>query len=98
MESLNNRLILEVYVPKALETKVSNGFASINQATNLAGLRLLADFRLPDGRIAAAGSVAYIKEHSLMTNPLFKQAFSLASISQKFIIAPFELVEMMEIV
>jgi len=96
MESLNNRLILEVYVPKALETKVNNGFASIAQAANLAGLRLLADFRLPDGRIAPVGSIAYIKEHTLMTHAIFKQTFELAVIGQKFTIAPLELVEMLE--
>jgi hypothetical protein len=93
VQSLNNRLILAVYVPRALTTEIKNGFATMSQTIRLVGLEVLVDFHLPDGRKLSKGSVAFLKERTLMTQPQFKEVFESDEIGQKFIIAPIEHVE-----
>jgi hypothetical protein len=93
VQSLNNRLLLEVYVPRALTTETKNGFASMSQTIRLVGLKVLVDFYLPDGRKIPKGSAAFLKEKTLMTHAQLKEVFEADEIGQKFIVAPLELIE-----
>ena len=73
LRSMNNRLVLEVYKPGALVAKTNNGFASVSQAIQLKGLKVLVDAHLSDGTIIPAGSIAYVREKSLHTLPALKE-------------------------
>lgn len=91
--SINNRLILEQYVPRAIEAKVSNGYASVAQKVTLAGLKLLVPGRLQDGTVIPAGSTAFIKETVLHVQPWAKDSFEADGIPGRFIIADLNLVD-----
>lgn len=67
--SLNNRLVLEVYVKEGLKTKISGGIATPGQRDGVKGLKVLMDAYLSDGRYIPKGSTAYIREEVLHTHP-----------------------------
>jgi hypothetical protein len=91
--SLNNRIVLKVYVPGAIETKIKNGFAGVSQAIVVKGLEVLLDAKLSDGTTIEAGSIAFIREKSLFTLPQFKEIFESDAVGQPFVIANIEQVE-----
>ena len=56
--SMNNRLILEHYVPKSLESTRMGGIATPGQRNKLVGLKVLVDAHLGDGKVIPSGSLA----------------------------------------
>jgi hypothetical protein len=65
--SFNNRLIVEAYQKKGLQSSISNGFAFVEQKVSVKGLQVLMDAKLADGTYIQKGSTAYIKEELLHT-------------------------------
>ena len=86
--SLNNRLLIEVYKKGELRSKVTNGFATIDQKSTLKGLRVLVEGKLNDGTIIRRDSIAYIREEVLHT-----QAWAQKSLECEFIPQPFLIVD-----
>lgn len=86
--SLNGRFILESYKEdRALKATVQNGFAMVSQKVSLKGLRLLADVQNAQGQyIAYKGDIAYIREHSLQSQPWAKATFTSDNIEGEFMI------------
>jgi len=87
MNSINNKLILEVYkTDKSLKGEISNGFARISQKSTLKGLKVLVDARLSDGTIYKARAVAYIPEQILHTSQWATHALSCDGLEEPFIL------------
>ena len=92
--SLNNRLVLELYVTdKSLRSTVKSGMAFVSQKNNLVGLTVLMGATLADGREIVPGSKAYIKESTLHTAPWAKDALLCDTISDPFIIVDLTFVD-----
>lgn len=85
--SVNNRLILEAYVSdRSLRANVSNGFAKLDQKIAVKGLRVLIPATLSNGTHVPAGSMAYIREELLHTQPWATKNYECDTIKGKFII------------
>lgn len=88
--SLNNRFIVESYKEdRALKTTVSNGFAMVQQKGSIKGLKLLADATISVGlglEVIPKGSVVYIKEGALQSQPWAKASFTSDAIEGEFMI------------
>jgi hypothetical protein len=88
--SLNNRFILEPYKgDRALKSKNETGFAIVQQKVSIVGLRLLADvnvFTQGGAMTFLAGSLAYVKEELLFTQPWAQKVYESDAIEGKFII------------
>jgi hypothetical protein len=88
--SINNRFILEPYKgDRTLKANASTGFAIVQQKVSLVGLRLLADVDLcTQGfvQVYPKGSLAYIKEELLFTQPWAQKSYESDGIEGKFII------------
>lgn len=96
-ESLNNRFILETYkTDGSLRSEVNSGFAMIAQKNTLIGLKLLVDTRIVLEGFSTtyfAGSIAYIKEEYLHTQPWAKKKYKSDSVDEEFIIVNKDMVE-----
>jgi len=84
--SLNNRLLVEAYKKGELRSKVSNGFATIDQKSTLKGLRVLIEGRLTDGTIVRRDSIAYIREEVLHTQAWAQKPLECEFFKQPFLI------------
>jgi hypothetical protein len=89
--SLNNRFILEPYSgDRTLKSKNEVGFALVQQKTSIVGLRLLMDAVVFSGTQCGVpyskGSLAYIKEELLFTQPWASKVYESDAIEGKFII------------
>jgi hypothetical protein len=84
--SINNRLILETYVKKALEARREGGIATPGQRDGLKGLKVLVDAYLSDGRHIPKGSVAYIREEELHSHAWASKPYTCDTIESKFIL------------
>lgn len=91
--SFNNRLILEIYKKSELRSKISNGFASIDQKTTLKGLKVLVETKLNDGTLIRKNSLAYIKEELLHTQVWAQKPLECEAIGQSFIIVDISFVD-----
>lgn len=67
--SLNNRLILEQYVKEGLKSERIHGIATPGQRDGLKGLKVLMGTKLSNGEVIHGGSIAYIREETLFTQP-----------------------------
>lgn len=94
--SLNNRLLLEEYVKKGLESKVVGGIATPGQRDGIKKLKILAGTRLADGRDIPAGSYAYLREEALHTQAWSSKLFTCEGITGKFILVDLQWVEFIE--
>lgn len=82
MKSTNGNLILKPYEGvRKLEAKVSSGFATVKQKTNLIGLELLVD-----SEDYYKGTILYFLEETLYHRPWSKKVFECSEIEGKFII------------
>lgn len=86
--SLNGRFILESYKEdRALKSTVQNGFAMVQQKVSVKGLKVLADVQNASGQfIAYKGDIAYVREHSLQSQPWAKATFTSDAIEGEFMI------------
>lgn len=95
--SLNNRFILEPYKgDRALKSKNETGFAIVQQKVSVVGLRLLTDVNIftQGGAVTfLAGSIAYVKEELLFTQPWAQKVYESDAIEGKFIIVDSTYVE-----
>jgi hypothetical protein len=106
--SINNKFIVEPYVSdRAIKTTTGGGFALIQQKVAVKGLRLLVDAKLAgfntslsvgdisktDPEIVLAGSIIYIREEFLHSQPWAKQLMECDAIEGKFIIVDRQYVE-----
>ena len=91
--SLNNRLIVEKYVKGEIRAKERNGFALIDQKTQVKGLKILADAILNNNVLIRKGSTAYIKEEALHTAAWAQKALESDAISVPFLIVDLSQVE-----
>lgn len=98
--TVNNRLIVEAYKSdKALRSKVSNGFATIDQKGVLKGLRLLVDAKVVRGdtvEIVYAGDTIYIREETLHNAAWAKAFLEAPGIEGQFILVDLANVEMID--
>lgn len=94
--SLNNRLIVEVYKKTELRSKVTNGFATIDQKSTLKGLRVLVEGKLNDGTIVRRDSIAYIREESLHTQAWAQKSLECELFKQPFLIVDANFVEFID--
>lgn len=88
--SLNETLIVEKYkLGQGLKpTGEDKGFAFIKQKVDIVGLKLLVEARL-DGTYLPTGSMIYIEEDKLSTQPWAKSVRkSVALEEQEFILVP----------
>jgi len=85
--SHNGKLILEAYEQTGLKTQIKSGWATVSQKNELVGLKVLVNALLPDGIEIVAGSLAYIKEESLSTQPWAKARYKTKDSLGEFIIA-----------
>jgi hypothetical protein len=95
--SLNNRLVLEVYVKEGLKAKVSGGIATPGQRDGVKGLRVLMDAYLADGRHIPKGSTAYIREEVLHTHPWASKPLSSEFLPVKFLLVESSYIEFFDI-
>lgn len=93
MRSFNNRLVVEPYQKGALQSTVTNGFAFITQKVTVKGLTVLMDAKLEDGTFVPKGSIAYIKEESLHTQPWAQKVLESDTLGVPFIIVDLANVE-----
>lgn len=97
--SINNRLILEVYkTDRGLKATERNGFAMISQKVTVKGLKVLIDAHLYDGDSQTSmriprGSLAYIREEYLHTQPWAQKIMESDAIGEQFIIVDIKMVE-----
>ena len=92
--SLNNRFILESYKgDRSLKAKETSGFAMLSQKVNLVPLKVLINAKLTDGTIIPAGSIAFLKEEMVFTQPWGKNNMEAPGIEGKFIIVDVNFIE-----
>lgn len=91
--SFNNRLIVEAYQKKGLQSSVSNGFAFVEQKVSVKGLAVLMDAKLADGTFVQKGSTAYIKEELLHAAPWAQKILQSDTFPAPFIIVDMSNVE-----
>lgn len=87
--TINNKFIVEAYqTDRALRSVVNNGFAVVAQKVMIVGLKLLIDAVIQDSketsRLVPAGSLVYIKEEFLHTNPTVKRIYESDAVPGKF--------------
>lgn len=87
--TINNKFIVAVYdSDRALKSVERNGFAMVAQKVSVVGLELLMDATIQDGkqtsRIVPKGSLVYIKEEFLHSNPTIKRVYESDAIVGKF--------------
>lgn len=91
MKSLNNRLILEPYTgDRKVKTKVSSGFAMVQQKSTLVGLKVLVDSEIVLGGVKTEikkGQKAYFLEDTLYTQKWSKSTFTCDALKEEFIVA-----------
>lgn len=90
--SLNNRLVLEVYVKTDIRLNTKSGFGMIDQKSRSKGLRVLMDAKLADGSVIPKGSTAFIKEQTLHT-----ASWATTALECDFLPTPFILVSISEV-
>lgn len=107
--SLNNRFILAPYGgDRTLRANVSSGFAHVQQKTAVVGLKVLVPASIAalgqvriDGLSMNAsiprGSIAYIREEYLYTQPWAKNVLTSDAIEGSFIIVDATYVEFVEL-
>lgn len=91
--SLNNRLIVEKYVKGEIRAKEKNGFALIDQKTQVKGLKVLADAILSGNVFVRQGSIAYIREEVLHSAAWAQKSLESSAIPVPFLIADLSQVE-----
>src|SRR5271165_7177778 len=96
--SYNNRLIVEPYQKSQLKSKVVNGFASVEQKSNLQGLKVLMNAKLNDGSIVPKDSVVFVKEEVLHSQPWAQKTYECKSLVGKFLIVDLSAVEFIEFI
>ena len=99
-QSLNNRFILEPYKnDRTLKSNASTGFAIVQQKVSVVGLTLLADAEITFnglGRTFDKGSIVYIKEELLFTQPWAQKVYESDAIEGKFIIVDSTYIEFIQ--
>lgn len=94
--SVNNRLIVETYKEdRGLKSTVSNGFAMVQQKVSVKGLKLLAGGTIGD-IFVSKGSLVYIRESSLQSQPWAKASFTSDAIDGEFMIVDASHIEFVE--
>lgn len=91
--SVNDRLVLEVYVKEALKAEFRGGIATPGQKNGVKGLRVLVGTTLSSGKEVPAGSIAYIKEETLHNPGFAQKVFKSDFVKGPFIIAELSNVE-----
>lgn len=91
--SLNNRLVVEVYVSTGLTTEIKNGLATPGQRDGIKALRVLVGTVLSDGRVVEAGDVAFIREENLYNQPWTKKVYKCPSLTPE----PFHLADLIHV-
>lgn len=91
--SLNNKLIVEKYVKGEIRAKERNGFALIDQKTQVKGLKVLMNAFLANDVLVYKGSIAYIREEVLHTAAWAQKALESDAISVPFLIVDLSQVE-----
>lgn len=91
--SLNNRLVLQPYVRDGLRAQVKNGIATPGQRDGLKGLSVLVGTVLMDGRHVPAGSIAYIREEALHTQPWASKFLSCDFLKTQFMLVDLHHIE-----
>jgi hypothetical protein len=96
--AINGRVIVETYKEdRALKSKVQNGFATIEQKSQLVGLKALADGLLTaaqgESQYVAKGDVVYIREALLRDAAWAKVSFTADLIEGNFMIVESQYVE-----
>ena len=87
-----NRFVLKPYNgDRALKSKNEGGFAIVQQKVSVVGLELLADIEVPLGntgrsKFFSRGSIVYVKEELLFTQPWALKVYESDAIEGKFII------------
>ena len=90
MISLNGKLLLKPYEgEKKVGAKITGGFATVAQKSNLIGLEVLSDFnRDTEGSpIIKKGDTVYFSEEILYASDWARKTYECAAIEEKFIIA-----------
>jgi hypothetical protein len=96
MKSINKYIVETYKEDRALKAEVKNGFAMVQQKVTVKGLKLLADAVITMGGTALeipAGSVVFIKEGALQSQPWAKAAFSAEGVEGDFMIVEPNFVE-----
>jgi hypothetical protein len=88
--SINNRLLVEPYSgDRALKAKNAGGFAIVQQKVSIVGLKLVANASILVGNNIEEikkGTVVYIKEELLFTQPWAQKIYESDGVEGKFII------------
>ena len=91
--SFNNKLILEAYTHSGIKAEVKSGWASVSQKAHLKGLKVLFEAHLSDGTVIPRGSMAFIKEELLSTQPWAKNKLKSDTIPEEFILVTMNEIE-----
>ncbi len=91
--SFNNKLILEAYRHTEIRPEGNKGWVQAAQKNNLKGLKVLVQATLSDGTVVPAGSMAYIREESLHTQPWSKNKLKSDTLPGEFILVTMNEVE-----
>jgi hypothetical protein len=99
--TINNKFFLEPYKSDGvIRATNSSGFALISQKVSLKGLKVLVDVVLAEtngsAAIIPAGSIAYVREELLHTQPWAKQIMESEDVDGRFIIVDKQHVEMID--
>ena len=88
-----NKLVLEAYVHKGIESEQRSGWVTPGQKNKLKGLKVLIQVNLQDGTTIPVGSTAYIKEELLHTQPWAKNKLKSDTLPGEFIVVTMNEVE-----
>ena len=96
MKTLNGFVMTEIYCgERKIQTKVTSGFASVQQKANIVKLKVLQDAQITYGNsvitIPKDGYV-YVKEENLYTQKHLTQKFEISGDSRQFILLDFNYV------
>lgn len=96
--SVNDLFVVEPYQQgQGLKADIRNGFAFVQQKSELAGLKTLAEARMSDGSYIPAGSTVYIAEDLLTTAQWAKNVRKCSAFGDKqFIVVELKYITMID--
>lgn len=95
-QSINNRIVVEVYKKEGLKSSVNNGFAMISQKVQVKGLKVLMDASIVDkfgGFTIPKGSTVYIREEHLHSSPWAQKILESDAVEGQFMIVDLNFIE-----
>jgi hypothetical protein len=90
MKSYNRKLVCEPYVTAGgIQSEVKKGMTFIKQKSAVVGLKVLMDAQIDDKISIAKGSIVYLTEELLSTQPSYQKPLTSDAIKDPFVVVDF---------